>query len=404
MSLTDSKHGKLAQLHPEELFDKEELGTLTSAERVRLDAHVSQCAACKMDRLLRADFEAEADERISFTNLVEGALGAVAKADGEQKAAKAAAAPDVPVATVTKVEPKPVEAPLAPSHRPTPWKRVALLFAAAFVLMATAAAASEQGRSIARKATSMFSTSDEGREKELAKRPASLTLAPAAQATPSPFSGAIDPLATASGATPTSSPSDGLTAPALEAATQPRVDPRSMAIGAPPQVHPATLTPVVRFERTPSAPSTPALNAKPMNVVEPAVVEPPAKSADDAAALFGAANDKRRSGNLSGALVAYADIITRFPMSREASTARVLRGRILLEQHDARRALAEFDTYLASGRGELREEALVGRARSFGMVGQADAERTAWDTLLTSYPRSASAEHARLRLEALGAH
>jgi TolA-binding protein len=133
---------------------------------------------------------------------------------------------------------------------------------------------------------------------------------------------------------------------------------------------------------------------------EAPVAEAPAR--DEAGALFGIANDKRRSGDLTGALAGYADLVARFPSSREASTARALRGRIFLEQHEARRALTEFDAYLASGRGELREEALVGRARAFGLLGRTDSERTAWETLLSSYPSSASTEHARLRLQTLG--
>ena len=64
-------------------------------------------------------------------------------------------------------------------------------------------------------------------------------------------------------------------------------------------------------------------------------------------------------------------------------------------------ALSEFDAYLRSGRGELREESLVGRARALGLQNLHDAEANAWRALLAAYPSSASAEHARLRVQGL---
>ncbi|HRH00787.1 MAG TPA: zf-HC2 domain-containing protein, partial [Polyangiaceae bacterium] len=67
----------LTQLHPEDLFDKESRGTLTADERARLELHVAQCSPCKLERLLRADFEAENEAPISYGDLVAGALGAV---------------------------------------------------------------------------------------------------------------------------------------------------------------------------------------------------------------------------------------------------------------------------------------------------------------------------------------
>jgi TolA-binding protein len=60
-------------LHPEELFDKEARNALSDSERVRLDAHVAQCSACRVERQMRADFadEMAGDEaRISVSALL----------------------------------------------------------------------------------------------------------------------------------------------------------------------------------------------------------------------------------------------------------------------------------------------------------------------------------------------
>ena len=45
----------VVELHPEELIDKLEAGTLGAAERVRLDAHLAACAVCRFELGLRRD-------------------------------------------------------------------------------------------------------------------------------------------------------------------------------------------------------------------------------------------------------------------------------------------------------------------------------------------------------------
>src|SRR4051794_39879675 len=45
----------VVELHPEELIDKLEAGTLGAAERVRLDAHVAACDVCRFELGLRRD-------------------------------------------------------------------------------------------------------------------------------------------------------------------------------------------------------------------------------------------------------------------------------------------------------------------------------------------------------------
>src|SRR5262245_41399382 len=43
-----------------ELVARERRGELSAAERVALDAHLAQCASCRLSRLVGRDFEAEA--------------------------------------------------------------------------------------------------------------------------------------------------------------------------------------------------------------------------------------------------------------------------------------------------------------------------------------------------------
>ncbi len=90
-------------LHPEELFDKEARNALSDSERIRLEHHVVQCAACRVERQMRADFAEEMageDERISVSALlafakIEKQDRALALAAGDQVATPDAPAPRV---------------------------------------------------------------------------------------------------------------------------------------------------------------------------------------------------------------------------------------------------------------------------------------------------------------------
>lgn len=372
----------LTQLHPEDLFDKESRGTLTADERARLELHVAQCSPCKLERLLRADFEAENEAPISYGDLVAGALGAVG-ADP----ADAGATPG-PLAEAPAPAPSPAPTPAMGKRRSlTVWRRGALLMAAAFALVCTAAVASPQGRSFVRRAGTLLSSGDGVRERE------PTTEAPAKLA-----SSAVNP-SLPRAATP------AVTAPE---ATQAPQAPEAPAGAALPAASPAPVeTPAATSPHAASAPR-PAVAPSPVPraaqvQARPEIAPPPPSEAPlaDAATLFALANTRRSSGDLAGSLAAYRELTSRYPTSREAATAHALSGRVLLAGRDASGALAEFDAYLRSGRGELREEALVGRARALGLQNLHDAEANAWRALLAAYPSSASAEHARLRVQGL---
>ncbi|MGH7269474.1 MAG: zf-HC2 domain-containing protein, partial [Polyangiaceae bacterium] len=50
---------KVADLHPEDLLERDALGGLDEAERARLEAHLARCSTCRFERQLRADFADE---------------------------------------------------------------------------------------------------------------------------------------------------------------------------------------------------------------------------------------------------------------------------------------------------------------------------------------------------------
>lgn len=61
-------------LHPEELFDKAALGTLSASERIWLDGHLEQCEVCRFEQQARADFDAEPMDTRNVDSLVTRAL------------------------------------------------------------------------------------------------------------------------------------------------------------------------------------------------------------------------------------------------------------------------------------------------------------------------------------------
>jgi TolA-binding protein len=128
---------------------------------------------------------------------------------------------------------------------------------------------------------------------------------------------------------------------------------------------------------------------------------PSGPTAERAAELFHEANNARRDGDLAHARRLYSQLIATHPSSDEAGLARVSLGRLLLAAGDARGAERELRRYLATGGGQLREEALVGRAQSLSSLGRKADERAAWLRLLDEHPSSVYAAQARQRLAEL---
>jgi len=150
---------------------------------------------------------------------------------------------------------------------------------------------------------------------------------------------------------------------------------------------------------------SPVMEAVPVESLPRAAAPPPAPSAAPqhltAADLFSTANAARNHGRNAEAVAGYQALQRDFPDSVEAKASHVMLGRVLLERSsDPQGALAQFDAYLAAP-GTLREEALIGRARSLDRLGRIDDSRKAWKTVVDAYPSSIYADEARARLQAL---
>jgi TolA-binding protein len=118
---------------------------------------------------------------------------------------------------------------------------------------------------------------------------------------------------------------------------------------------------------------------------------------DSAQLLFREASSARRTGNLAEARALYLRLERDFPASDEAQLAHISLGNLLLSMGRAREAEQQFATYPGKG-SALAQEALVGRARSLGTLGESAEERRTWERLLHDYPSSIYAAQARQSL------
>jgi hypothetical protein len=135
-----------------------------------------------------------------------------------------------------------------------------------------------------------------------------------------------------------------------------------------------------------------------------AMPAPTAAPPEGPAPLFGAEAEARRRGDTARMLSLHAELVARYPQSHEAQVSRMMVARLLLDRGDAAGALSGFDAYLRAGSGELREDALAGRATALERLGRTDDARRAWMALLDQYPNTAYGAHARSRVEAPGEH
>jgi TolA-binding protein len=148
-------------------------------------------------------------------------------------------------------------------------------------------------------------------------------------------------------------------------------------------------------EPTVAAPAVPVVapsRPRAAPVAAPAVVVGPAE-------LFDTAAEARRRSDYGRSLDLDRELEERYPTSSEAQASRAIVGRLLLDRGDPAGALAKFDSYLASGGGDLGEEAMVGRATALDRLGKADEATRAWSALVAAFPDSPYAARARARLE-----
>jgi hypothetical protein len=330
----------VVDLHPEDLLEKEAAGQLEAADRARLDAHLARCTPCRLERKLRADFVAELS-----ADLPSHSFGLLAEEAAEHG--------NIARESMVSLRGASDGAP-ASTRRHSTWPRrrtakAAWLLAAAALLVGGVATAMGLA---------------DGDWPQLMRRVSTPAPSPADVRPPDPPRAKVRRMP---------NPLPELPAP-VETVTN---TPRPVTPTAPPRVE-------VRAPRP-----------LPIFVVPP--VEGPAE-------LLDSASSARRRGEYGRALDIHRDLEARYPTSREAQVSRAIAGRLLLDRGDPARALANFDSYLAAGSGDLREEAMVGRATALDRLGRDDEAARAWRDLLTAFPGTPYAPHARARSESLNSH
>lgn len=137
-------------------------------------------------------------------------------------------------------------------------------------------------------------------------------------------------------------------------------------------------------------------------VIEPPTVEPepesetrpvrPVVARPSAEDLIVAAQRHLAVGETQAAIGSYQLLISWYPRSVQADTARISLGRLMSTRGRPDLALQHYDQYLSSGRQGLAEEARYGRIRAFRALGRQQALAEAIDDFLARHPSSV---HAR---------
>jgi TolA-binding protein len=327
-------------LHPDDLLDREMRGELTPGERDRLQAHLRQCAVCRVERLARLDFRQESED----------------DAEADVFAQRLVAALIVPPSLHEDLR-----RPPRPRMRHL---RLALVAAAVVSIAGWAAAARWVG----------------------VGRHVSVVVLQRAEA-PGPAEASRTPRGgPAANAPPAASPSDSPET-VVDPAPLPEASSRSF--------------PASRVVALPRSTTALPVRAAPVAVAAPDPDPPPAPP-PEAPALFRRATDARRAGDHARAAHLYRALIEDYPSSSEAQVALAVLGRLLLDDADAEGALRCFDQYLVAG-GALREDVMLGRALSLERLGRSADETRAWGDLVSEYPSSVHAQRARRRLLDLAA-
>lgn len=367
---------KVVDIHPEELIDKLHEGSLTAAERERLDVHLAQCSACRFEIAVRADLVADAPvlgERPQLTF--------AGSAPREQALPQGAPAPRV-----------------TPSLRARSRRRWPLaMLAAALVLSAGGAmaavftgavAAPWLGWSTAPKAAESGPPVTDAKPAIKSKRAAVASNSAVAQESSAQVEAVAAPIASA--------PSEAIETPAPVAA-------RRAAVSTVASAHRSEVAQgEPSSKRAASVNAFPALPTSVANSADTSAPQLDAALRVDAASLFADANRARRDGNVERAVGLYRTLQSRYPSSSESELSRALLAQLLLDRGNPEAALAGFDRYLAADTPVLSAEALVGRARALEQLGKSSQAAAAWRQVQTRFPGSVHARLAATRLAALG--
>jgi hypothetical protein len=404
-------------VHPEDLLDREARGALSDDQRVLLNAHLAHCESCRLERLLRKDFAAEA-VRMNEGDMQSFVLGALQRAASGEVAASASLA----------------SASAAPSRR-----RLSAVLALTGVLLVAAGAAASRDVWVAGVQRMLRGAFGEARLEQqphagLGKRAsvaekesAAAQLAPTNIASARSVSAAAAARpATRQWATRGAQAQDDERVPgAVRAASERRrrsekpstvarsgeaASQRTLENTYRPAPRTARIT-NVRVAKQPLAALRAASQKEQARAAaQPAPQpEPPASAAPApdparlaaqaaAAALFEQANRARRSGKIADAASLYANLQREFAASAEARLSHAISARMALDAGDAASALAGFERYLAADERALREEAMTGRALALAKLGRNAAADLAFAELLKVYPYSSYAPLAKKRL------
>ncbi len=371
---------KVVDLHPEDLIDRLSAGSLSPAERERLDAHLSQCDACRFELSVRDDFEQDApvvEERPQLTF--------------SSPSATERTRPPAPMPRAARVTPS----MRARSRRRWP---LALLAAALLLCAGGATAAVVTG---AVQAPWLPWTAEpkarpsEPRAATVAKAaPKSKHVAAKLAASSAPSSAPVDEPAVAADVPSATPPAQVPAAPApLTATSGVTSEPRVAAVQRAPAPRALALPSNAAFAPLAGASDSTASNAG---------AERASPKVDPAAALFADANRARRDGNAERAVTLYRALQSGYPSSSESELSRALLAQLLLDRGSPEAALAGFDRYLAQGAPVLSAEALVGRARALEQLGKPAQAAAAWREVQNRFAGSVHARLAATRLAALG--
>jgi len=352
-------------LHPEQLIDKLEAGTLSGAERAQLDLHLEACETCRLELAMRSDFAADAP--LAFPEHPELML------------------------TLPELAAPPVRRVSTAVARRGRRRRLLLLAVAATLCASGAVAALSNGvlpwrawfHEPAPTAPPAASAAKAASNKGAGRKPA---LAAAANAV-------TDPTA--------DMPTDPQNSEVVEAAPSAAAPVESRPLAVHSLERAATSAPVL-VAPLGSARALPSGQAAFPSVVsgtpEAAVI-----SQSDAAGLFAEASRARRDGNTGHAIALYRQLQRDYPSSPESQLSVALIAKIMLDRGDPAAAAADYDRYLRDGAPVLNAEALVGRARALEQLGHVDAAVAAWREVAQRFPGSVHARLAATRLAALGA-
>jgi TolA-binding protein len=125
-----------------------------------------------------------------------------------------------------------------------------------------------------------------------------------------------------------------------------------------------------------------------------------AEPRETAAQVFAEANELRRTGKDSQAMVTYRKVERLFPGSPEAQQSYATLGSLMMEHGNPQEALGQFDHYIEHG-GPLLVDVLAGKANALQKLGRNAEERRTWETLLERFPKSVQAARAKTRLAEL---